>query len=416
MKPAHWFVVLVLGVSCAPLERPQPSSGPEVRGLLSTSLRSGAAFLCPRFDGLDPYGTAVDPSIQLSTLDRADGSSLLVATDVTNTSQASPLCAGVVASDGTVRELEVPKDFEPIKHVIRTMAVDTPQGALLGWCMGESYNVTVSALWWQAGTGAFVPVTTPLPCASTLLPAADGQGWYDLSIVADVPPGTIPEPGTGVVVQAQRYSLGSAPKPVGAALRLATATASPGDLLWGQELSANVFAWVVAGAGSVGYYRSDTDTVATLPWTGTLQAVRRDPTTGLLWLTASDRLEVWDAEGDGSAQAIPLPSVPAESSPWAMQASGLALSTQSKPNPEADWLRIPVAASLASVEAASYVARDIPTTPCTTTEACRAVAEFYLVGATSVGGRPMGIYYAWPWDQQYIVSEMLVAPLDGPAP
>ena len=36
----------------------------------------------------------------------------------------------------------------------------------------------------------------------------------------------------------------------------------------------------------------------------------------------------------------------------------------------------------------------------------------YLKGAVSIGGRPIGVYYAWPWDQSTIVSEILIAPLD----
>lgn len=411
MKRTTWLLFAILpGAACAPLESPTLRDSGPVRSQLGPSLRPDASFLCPRFEGLDPDSTG-DPNLRLRSLPRDDGSTFLLATGV----NPPYLCAGVVAADFSVTELAVPQGFEQPREIFATMAVDTRKGAYVGFCEQSSpTSMSVAAIVWPQGSSSFVHVETAMPCTPTLATSADGQDWFSLQAVLDVPPGEVPEPDTPTVLRLQRYTLGagSQPERVGDARDLETIDSAYGQVPWFDEPEAGVFAWIAVSSDRIDYRRSDRTTVVTTAWSTDLVGAWRDPATGYLWLSSSEGARVWDPDNDVLLAEMPLPPEPSGGGPWVLNPPRFAISVESIPNPEASWLNVPVAASLAVPGADAYVVQSVPTTPCGQRDACRAVGESYLAGAVGIGGRPLGIYYVWPWDQSYIVSEIVVAPLD----
>jgi len=119
---------------------------------------------------------------------------------------------------------------------------------------------------------------------------------------------------------------------------------------------------------------------------------------GTLRVVTLDGLYRWDADGTGTVTLLassPLPSVLA---PWtSANGEGGALAREVAPNPLDPTLEVPVAVQARVLVGDAFVVYDVPTTPCDTSEACRAIGESRVIGLVGNPAAPYVVYELWSW-------------------
>ena len=128
---------------------------------------------------------------------------------------------------------------------------------------------------------------------------------------------------------------------------------------------------------------------------------------GALRVVTLTGLYRWDVDGDGSVTTLATSPAPSIDAPWTSSVGpGGALARAEEPNPYDATLQVPTAAQVRLLEGDAFVVHDVPTTPCESTEACRAIGESRIIGVVG-DTAPRGVVYEfWSWHLSTLDEDM----------
>ncbi len=393
--------------ACASLESYDPNQEGAAAYTLSSALRPGAGFLCSDLElHFVYYGFGDDLHAEVSSDRQTDGSlfvfvsgshTIKLATKEEKTAYFR--CAGWVDAAGRSHGIELTAEYNPTV-VVAPRVLSFVNGTLVADPVGGADGT--KGYWWPAGAPAVNEIDISSLQGSVglradrsgLVTVAYGPGDSQVSFRSwrvDATPALVVDgadvpftPPEGSIIATVRFA---------------------------DEVVPGVFALVSESAGTLQYFRTDRSNAvsAVVPDTGIMR-YSRNPDTGHVQIVGTT-VHDWDVDGTGTLVSPPLPPLSEGYVPWTVSANGAAVSELSQPNNLAENLRIPLSYQVAFVENDGFVGREAPSTPCANRNTCRAIGEHYLIGALRSGPQRYGVYYSWPWLQEFVRPLIVIAPL-----
>lgn len=393
--------------ACASLEPYDPNLEGAAQYTLSSALRPGAGFLCSDLElHFIYYGVGDELHAEVSSDRQTDGS-LFVFVSGSHTIKVAPKegktayfrCAGWVDAAGRSHGIALPQEYKA-NSIVAPRVLSFVNGTLVANPVGGADGT--KGYWWPAGSPAVNEIDISALQGSVGL-RADRSGLVTVAYGPDA---------SQMSFRSWRVDATPALVVDGADVPF---TPPEGSIIatvrFADEVAPGVFALVSESAGNLQYFRTDRpDVVSAIVPDSSAMRFSRNADTGHVQIVGTT-VHDWDADGTGTLVSPPLPSLSEGYVPWTLSSNGAAVSELSQPNANAENLRIPLSYEVAFVENAGFVGREAPSTPCADRNTCRAVGEHYLIGALKSGSQRYGVYYSWPWLQDFVRPLIVFAPL-----